>query len=748
MLPGLLPFLPLPSLILIIARRAGSWTTAVIGAFVAWGAALYTVSETLGRFHALTLVPVVTFWILTNAVLLFQAWRDRSARPLPALTWPRDLSGWCVAIAIALLLLSTLLRGFLSAPNAPDVENYHLPRQVMWLQQGSLDHFLTPNDRELMMPPLAELMQAHAMLLSRGDHWAAFPQWLAYVVAILLGAALVRELGGSPRGATLGALLVATLAPAYHQASSSKNDLLLATCLGCAVWFWLRLRRHDRWHAWLGLGLSAGLALGTKSTAVLWLTPLAFACLPLVIHRPGRAALALACAVALPLPHALRNLAWYGTPLGIHKAEDGGAEACERLSAGTVVSNLLREAGDQFATPSPAANRLLLSAVLNLHHWLGLDPEDRKTTLWTTRYAIVWAPNVETLATDPVLVVLALAAAALALLGWRRIDPAERALWPAFAAMVVLFALAIKWQPWITRLELPSFLIAAALAARALDRLPPWAPVAAGLAAFAVWIPAAETATRPLWTEPTLWQTTRWADYFRVSPADEAVTNRSVALIERARVHLLEIDNIHNAPYPAMRRLLDSDPVRIRFWGCLPQSRKVPPDAIWASANHRELPLWRTVPGARERYRAVGNAYPWVLYLPASRVGALASEALPAFIGWTASRGLGGPRALYESPAPFYVREMEGPRVMAGFIADGGRQRLQFSLYAAGQPMHLTLSVDAHTTNSANLPASTNWLDAAFALPPLPPGPHVLWLTLSPAPTHAPIFRRFRLLSP
>lgn len=748
MLPGLLPFLPLPSLVLIIARRAGSWTTGVLGAFVAWGASLYAVSEALGRFHALTLGPVVTFWILTNAALLFQAWRDRSARPLPDLTRPRGPFGGCVAVAIALLLLSTLVRGFLSAPNAPDVENYHLPRQVMWLQQGSLDHFLTPNDRELMMPPLAELMQAHAMILSGGDHWAAFPEWIAYGIAILLGAALVRELGGSPRSATLGALLVATLAPAYHQASSSKNDLLLAACLGCAVWFWLRLRRHDRWPGWLGLGVSAGLALGTKSTAVLWLTPLALACLPLVIRRPGRAALALACAVALPLPHALRNLAWYGTPLGIHKAEDGGAEACERLSVGTVVSNLLRETGDQFATPSPAANRLLLSAVVNLHHWLGLDPDDRKTTLWNSRYAIVWAPREETLATDPVIVALALAGAALALLGWRRLDAAERALWPAFASMVVLFALAIKWQPWITRLELPSFLLAAALAARALDRLPRWAPLAAAVAAFVTWIPSADTATRPLWTAPTLWQTTRWADYFRVSPADEAVVDHSVDLIERAGVHLLEIDNIHNAPYPAMRRLLDSDPVRIRFWGCLPESRKVPPDAIWASANHRELPLWRTVPGAREPYRAVGDTYPWILYLPASRVGTLATAGLPAFVGWSSMLGLGEPRALYNGPTPIYAREMKGPRVMAGFNASAGRCTLQFSFYAGGRPVHLTVSVDARAIGSANLPASANWLDGSFVLPPLPPGPHVLWLTLAPTPASAPIFRRLRLLSP
>ena len=218
----------------------------MVTGFLIWVAVGLTGAEFLGWFHALTALGVTVLWGLGIALLLLLFRFQRSWR-LPRWSAPRDPAQWTAFGILVVLVALVMIRALASAPNAPDVLNYHLPRQLMWAQQGSLQHFFTPNDRLLMMPPLAEVLQLHLMLLSGGsDAGAALPQAIAYSVGVVLASLLVRELRGRVSAQWTGALLFATIPMAYHQASSSNNDLLLAVLVLAVSYYALRLRRCSR----------------------------------------------------------------------------------------------------------------------------------------------------------------------------------------------------------------------------------------------------------------------------------------------------------------------------------------------------------------------------------------------------------------------------------------------------------------------------------------------------------------------
>jgi hypothetical protein len=508
----------------------------------------------------------------------------------------------------------------LAPPNTADALSYHLPRQLMWLQQGGVQHFVTLNDRALMMPPLCEMMQAHAQLLSGGDGWANFPPWLAYGLGLVVASLLARELGAGRAAQALAAGMVAMLPMAWHAASGAKNDLLVADWLGILAWLALRLSAgppgSSRRGEWLAAGAACGLALATKTTALIFVLP------PLVLlaaaawRSPRSAALLAGAALLLTAPHAWRNFAWYGTPLGVHRAEDGGAQALELRTWRSVASNVARNATLHLATPSAAFNRKMFSAVARLHDWLGLDVNDQRTTLWVLRYGVAWGPRDEMVAGAPVSFLLGLAAVPLLFVRARPRGATARAI-GLLAGGALVYCVALKWQPAGARLQLPAFLVLAAVVARAVECFGPRGVATVAVACTLGWLPSAETSDRPLWTAPRLCQRTRWANYFRFDPAEAARQEACLRALLEARVGLLQIVTRHGFPYPLMRRFLAEGGPRARLWGSLPAALVEPPDAVLVLEDQIH-PATLRPPGAHRDFVRVAVPAPYALYVAAA----------------------------------------------------------------------------------------------------------------------------------
>ncbi len=688
---GVLPLATYVGLVAGQMRRGQVAAEALLRAAVGWAAGVWMLTNALGLFDALRPGSLRVAWsLLATAALVdgFRRWAESVAdvacgpaetnEPVGterALRSTRSSFEWAAGFGIGALLLLALGTAVLAPPVTVDVLNYHLPRQLMWLQQGSLAHYLTVNDRELMMPPLAEVIGMQWLALTGDDRWANLPQWFAYALLPVAVLSAARAFGLSRGAAALAAWLAVCLPMAWHEASNGKNDLQ------GALWLTLLLGQVARARAVatppsrgdaLLTGVTLALAVLTKSTALIF-APLLLAagwlawrrtaptgaepasatgakaahCGPPSQAHRRRAAwrattLAALASAALTAPFFARNFAWYGTPLGVHRAEDGGGQTNDAATPALIASNALRNAALHLSLPSPAWNAALDRAERAAHGALGVSPDDPRSTLWTPvlKFAVTWEPSAETVAGAPAHFVLI--ALALLAVWWRREWRAWQWLAAVTAVMALLYCAALKWQPWGARLQLPGFVTGTLLVAALADALATarrrhvvaWT---VGMLGLLAWWPSHETSARPLWTVPTLGEVPRETNYYRYNPDFLARDTALAAMVRTAAVREVALVAQHDSAYPLMRRLQREVPV-LRFYGA-PIAQSAPaPAAILVLELGAPLALFYDWPGGA-RYRLTGAGAGDGLYLPEAQVRALGWERrLPAFAGWTSQQ--------------------------------------------------------------------------------------------------------------
>jgi hypothetical protein len=465
------------------------------------GVSAAVITELLSPFHLLRRWVLVLSWLVVAGGGAIWLRRHRLERPRISIG-PLE---WAIAAAITAIAACVGITAWLSPPNSTDAMAYHMPRVIYWAQAGSVAFFPTPYFNQITLPPLAEYLMLHTYVISGGDHFinlVAFGSFLASIVAV---SALAAALGLGLRGQVLAALFCATLPNGILQASGAKNDWLLTLFLVLTVYF--AMRRKARF-----AGVALGLTLATKATAYL------FAPAPLIAFFPWtrRSAVWLVGgALLINTPQYFRNVRLSGRPLGYDSAQGDGFFRWrnERLGWRPVASNALRHLSDQLGARSPGWNQAVYKAVLQVHRKLGIDPQDPNTTWRWTRYEAPQNANHEANANNRWHLLLAAIAFGLAAARRNRTWLLYGA---AIAAGFLLFCGYLKWQPYVARLELPLFVLAAPLGAYLLDALRP--RVAAALLclflADGARMPALGNWTRPLRGPHSLLRTARDNNYF------------------------------------------------------------------------------------------------------------------------------------------------------------------------------------------------------------------------------------------
>jgi hypothetical protein len=184
-------------------------------------------------------------------------------------------------------------------------------------------------------------------------------------------------------------------------------------------------------------------------------------------------------------------------------------------------------------------NQLLERTVVAVHRGLGIDPNYPQTTYGTTRYSVRQTSNGEDTAGNPLHFAL-LVGVAVVVVASRRYRRSP--LLPYLLCLVagfLLFSLLLRWQPWNSRLMLPLFVLASAVAGSVLGDLPrrlPMAALAIGLTLAATpWLAANRSrplvASAALETSPSILATSRTEQYFAKRPKLEAPYRSAAALI-------------------------------------------------------------------------------------------------------------------------------------------------------------------------------------------------------------------------
>lgn len=587
-------------------------------ASVVFGMWVVTGTEALSRWHLLSPRPVFFWWAVpTVAVAVAARWSWHGWRPdgpiRTAAAAGNDALGLCFVGVVVLVLLVTGIVAAVTPPNNWDSQVYHLPRQIYWIEQASVEHYATPVLRQIMMPPMAEFVGTHFLLLSGGDHWANLIQWFALAMTALAASLIARELGAAMRGQSLAALLVVTNPMAAMQATNTKNDLVLSLWVCAAGYFALTVwtRPGGGPGRAVLLGASLGLTLLTKGTGLPFAVLLgAVAGLAIFARERRRIATGLTIglvALALNAGHFARNLDEFGSPIGSGRVQK--LLLNETLSPAVVASNVVRNLMLHASTPSERMNRALESVTIRLHRWIGIDPNDRRTTYAETKFAVAHMPFNEDFAPAPLHLILAVAVAPV-LLWRRRRDALLVAAALTTGGAFVFFCAVVKWQPYETRLHLPVASLFAALGGALLARARPVAVAAIAVVALLVVVPSLLwNGQKPLLGSPSIFTATWEENVLRTQrrlrgplrcavEAARRVAPQSVAiavfgkgweyLVQRALLRGLEHPPrfVPSSIHPDLRpRPLEAADLVVRINDSSPEFRHEPSGTVYAAVE-------------------------------------------------------------------------------------------------------------------------------------------------------------------
>jgi len=568
-------------------------------ALVLLGAAVWFITELLSGIDALRRAALIVCWTLAIAAAAILAkgkryFEKRShecergthecVRHKPHFDF---LIAACCAGCAAILVLTAITAAF-SPPNSADAMAYHMPRVVYWAEQASVRFFPTHYLNQIMLQPFAEYVMLQSYVLTGGDHFINFGQWLASAASIVAASCIAREWGAPARGQAVAALFCATIPSGILASSGAKNDYVLAMWLAASVYFALRWRKTGRMEDAAFLGCALGLALLTKATAYLFAPWPLIAILAQAAARPPKdstpsrsrlrseprasasgIAITLACALAINAPHYIRDYALTGSILGSDSAFGDQRFRWPNESFGwkQTASNALRNASEQLGARSDAWNRGVYNFVLAAHRLLGISPNDPATTWrWT-----VFAPprNANHEADAPNRLHLGILLAMACLLAWRAIRgrDRERAIYALSLALAFLaFCAYLKWQPFMARLFLPLFVMGAPLVSTI---RPLWIQAALCILLLdSARRPALENWVRPLKGPHSVLTTPRDVQYFADMTQwrdDWPAYSASAAEIQKSGCGVIGIDIANfQLEYPLQALLRERNP-QIKF---------------------------------------------------------------------------------------------------------------------------------------------------------------------------------------
>jgi hypothetical protein len=524
-----------------MARALGGVALAPACTAVVLGIAAATVAEGLSLAHALGRSSVtIAAWVLLAASLLLGRARSDPRELGMAIRHAvasAGLEGRLACASLALLFAVTLFLALASPPNNADALAYHLPPLRHWLENGTVGHYPTAIDRQLMNHPLDAYLRLPLEALTRSDALFGVVQWLSYVLAAAQAAGIAWLLARDARMAWRAALLCASLPMAVLQASSTQNDLIVtAYALGGVAAMVALLREPGRLplRRFLLAGASLGLAALTKGTglvlACLFAPVLVWAAVrpgPLRLERSRGAAAALALLALLGAPPLVRNARTFGTPLPHPMAVPWSALADARGPARAIVQ-ITRGLAVQLQPILARApiGSSLLATHRSMSRALGVADDDPRLT-WSADVDFLrrTSPRHEDSAGDPLHLFVDLWTVGAVLFTTRRRDPALVGMVALGVAAFVVLTVPVRFSPWNSRTQLPAMALLTVPAALALGAhgaaVSRRAVALLALLVLGSLPPLLGNAMKPLvprGPEPLLFARTRWENRFRSDP--------------------------------------------------------------------------------------------------------------------------------------------------------------------------------------------------------------------------------------
>ncbi|MBI4843166.1 MAG: hypothetical protein HY809_02425 [Nitrospirae bacterium] len=465
----LLPVIAFAFLFLLLRRGDASLRESFLSASVIWALILTAITEGLSVFSLLTLGWVASAWaaaVILLAVFLFFTRGGAFGFSIPSVPKP----AW-IFYYTAFILILIGLTALMAPPNEWDSMAYHMSRVMHWIQNQSVANYPTNILRQLTHAPWSEFVFLHLQMLSGGDRFANLVQW-SCMIGSLLGVSLIAKLfGADERGQAFASLTAATIPMGILQASTTQNDYAVAFWLVAFLYYLLLIMRGDeRFFIIFMSASSLGLAIFTKGTAYIYAFPFLswfFLWGMINLRRNFLKHIFIFAAVILfiNIGHYKRNYDISGSPIlpaveARHNYAEGNYKVTNDIfTLRALASNLLRGLSLHIGTPVRRFNLAVEKGVGRMHELMGTDVNDPRTTYPNNEFHIPRLSTFEADAGNPLHIMLIFIVIFYAV---RRGLPGRGNVKGYFIVLIIsfmFFTFLIKWQPWLSRLHLPLFVL-------------------------------------------------------------------------------------------------------------------------------------------------------------------------------------------------------------------------------------------------------------------------------------------------
>jgi len=423
-------------------------------------------TEILSLVKQLNLDALVIFWI--SVILILLTFLIRKKTMLHCLSWNvfqnKILNIASLAIP-ALILMATFVIAIVSPPNNTDAMVYHLSRVGHWAQNQSVAFFPTSTLRELYLNPFAEYAVLQTYLLAGTDRLVNLVQWFSYLNISILVSLIAEELGAGKKGQFFATIFSITLPQALLQSTTTQNDLVFSSLALMSVYFLICFIQENNPIWIIPAGIATSLAVLSKSTAFIVLTPfLVWTLIYIFRHVDKRkllyTAISLAAALLLIIPFYMRNWSAFGNPLG--PDSETALYQNEKMGIQSLVSNSLRNFAINL-TYTPKFSTIEENAVTGIHNLFGWDPSDPGLSWQDYKFTIPGFIVNEDTSGNPIHIWLELLVLAMVFVRHKQRSTYTTSLMLCVVSGFLLFSLLLKWQPWNNRLQTVFFLLIAPL---------------------------------------------------------------------------------------------------------------------------------------------------------------------------------------------------------------------------------------------------------------------------------------------
>ncbi len=193
-----------------------------------------------------------------------------------------------LSICFIVFMISQLIVAVFFPVTFGDALNYYLTRCTDWIQQGSINHFITPDTRELVMPVNMELLYLWKLLFTKNETAIAVFSYISYLGLIYIIYNLLKEINFTVRQRLWSIFVLSSFALIAVEMYTPCADMFIGALILGGIYLYIKSVKYENKLALYFSSLAFALSAGTKTTAIIAIPSVLFILITITyVYRKG-----------------------------------------------------------------------------------------------------------------------------------------------------------------------------------------------------------------------------------------------------------------------------------------------------------------------------------------------------------------------------------------------------------------------------------------------------------------------------